>query len=75
MPIYEYCCPGCNNKFDLLRSFSQANEDVECPRCKRKARRLVSSFASFSKGAGGVSTPIGGGSSCGSCAPSSGCST
>ncbi|MDD5093551.1 MAG: zinc ribbon domain-containing protein [Dehalococcoidia bacterium] len=74
MPIYEYRCPGCSNRFDLLRSFSQADEAVKCPKCGKKAKRLVSSFASFSKGAGGESTPIGGGSSCGSCASSS-CST
>ena len=74
MPIYEYCCPSCDNKFDLLRSFSQADEKVACPKCDTKARRLVSAFASFSKGTDGLSTPVGGGSSCDSCSSSS-CST
>lgn len=71
MPIYEYCCPKCENRFDLLRSISQADETVTCPKCGQTAKRLVSCFASFAKDAGGASTPIGGGGGCGPCSGSS----
>ncbi|MCL0036118.1 zinc ribbon domain-containing protein [Dehalococcoidia bacterium] len=74
MPIYEYYCPDCGGKFDLLRRLSQVDEVALCPVCNREARRLISAFASFARDAGGVSTPIGGGSSCATCSSSS-CAT
>ncbi|MFW0858591.1 MAG: FmdB family zinc ribbon protein [Dehalococcoidia bacterium] len=74
MPIYEYCCPNCGGKFDLLRPFSQVDEAALCPECNHEARRLISSFVSFARDAGGVSTPIGGVSSCGTCSSST-CAT
>jgi putative FmdB family regulatory protein len=74
MPIYEYKCQECTNKFELLRSFGRADDAAQCPRCQSdNARRLVSMFASFSKGDGGVMTAVGG-SSCSSCAATS-CAT
>jgi putative FmdB family regulatory protein len=73
MPIYEYCCPNCGGEFDLLRSFSQVDEVALCPECNHEARRLISSFASFSLDSGGVSTSIGGGT-CGTCSSTT-CST
>jgi len=74
MPIYEYCCPDCGDKFELLRPFSQVDQVTLCPECNREAKRLVSSFASFARDAGGVSTPIGGDSSCNTCSSST-CAT
>jgi len=72
MPIYEYICPACNCKFDLLRSVSKANESASCPKCKGTAKRVFSRFASFSKGDGGESTHIAGtGSSCTGCSSTS----
>ena len=74
MPIYEYNCTNCNNHFEVLLSFDKADELVVCPKCDHAARKIISTFASFSKDAGGVSIPIGGSSSCDSCSSSS-CST
>lgn len=75
MPIYEYFCPVCEEKFELLRSLSCAEQDASCPRCRGKARRAISSFASFSKSSDGGSIPMtGSGSSCGGCAATS-CAT
>ncbi len=70
MPIYEYVCPGCQLKFDLLRSLSQADEGAACPRCQATAQRVLSSFACFSRSESGVSSPLGG-SSCTSCGAAS----
>jgi putative FmdB family regulatory protein len=70
MPIYEYICSSCNLKFELRRSFSQADEAALCPSCHATAKKLLSSFIAFSKGAEGESSPIGG-SACSGCAASS----
>ncbi|HLJ67986.1 MAG TPA: zinc ribbon domain-containing protein [Chloroflexota bacterium] len=69
MPVYEYVCEDCNDRFDrLVRSFSVADE-VECERCSSPhVRRLISSFA-----VSGLDDPItprastGGGCCGGSC--------
>ncbi len=74
MPLYEYLCTRCNLKFELLRSISQSSEAAPCPDCHTSAERTPSSFASFSKSAEGISTPIGGGHSCGTCSATS-CAT
>lgn len=74
MPIYEYCCLDCRDEFELLRSFIQVDEAALCPICNGEARRVISAFASFSKDSGGVTTSIGGGSSCDTCSSSS-CAT
>ncbi|MBU2009543.1 MAG: zinc ribbon domain-containing protein [Chloroflexi bacterium] len=71
MPVYEYGCSGCSLKFESLRPMAEA-DGVECPRCHRRAKRLLSRFASFSRSAEGVSAPISGTApSCGSCSSSS----
>jgi len=73
MPIYEYGCPECKNKFEKMRPFSQSNEPAACPACQTESRRVFSKFACFSKSEGGVSAPVGGGG-CAGCS-SSNCST
>ena len=71
MPIYEYLCPDCDLKFELLRRQSQASEAAPCPRCHNGAKRMLSACAFFSKSSEGSSAPIGGSSSCGSCSATS----
>jgi len=71
MPIYEYICSDCDLKFELLRSLSQANEATSCPQCHNEAKRILSSFNAFSGGAEGVSTALGGNSSCSTCSATS----
>ena len=69
MPIYEYQCNSRQKKFDVRRSFSNANDDAECPSCGKQAKRILSKFACFSKdSSGGAVTSIAGtGGSCASC--------
>lgn len=75
MPLYVFQCLDCDEKFERLCSYSTANNGVNCPRCNGKnVERAVSSFASFSKGEGGVTKSVGGSSGCASCA-SSNCSS
>ena len=69
MPIYEYTCPDCGVKFETLRSMSQADAPIDCPRCEsQNPRRGLSLFAAVSKGAGGETRSVAGTStSCASC--------
>jgi putative FmdB family regulatory protein len=80
MPIYEYCCTHCQNKFEQLRPISKSDEEAECPKCKMPAKRTVSKFVSRIKDDLGYLSHManassgGGGSSCGGCS-SSNCSS
>ena len=72
MPIYEYLCPHCDVKFDLLRPFSRADEPAACPECGGEdTQRAISMFASFSKSSDGSTSSVAGGSSCAGCAATS----
>lgn len=68
MPIYEYYCTDCKEKFELLRPFSRIDEPAGCPKCKKGSKRILSRFASFSKDASGNTAPVsGGGGGCSTC--------
>jgi putative FmdB family regulatory protein len=72
MPIYEYICTECNNKFELMRPISQSGSDADCPKCKKKARRALSTFCCVSTNESGVSAPIAGaGGGCSTCGSTS----
>jgi len=59
MPIYEYECLKCGERFELRRGMSDSDQDVKCPRCEAEnPRRVLSTFATTS-----------GGSSCASGSP------
>ena len=46
MPIYEYRCQTCGNKFEKIRRMVDADNELECPDCRSKAvKRLQSAFA------------------------------
>jgi len=63
MPIYEYTCQDCQTSFELIRSISEADADVECIKChSENVKRLVSLF-----NASGNERPITGSSGCSGC--------
>jgi putative FmdB family regulatory protein len=65
MPLYEYECRNCGTKFEVLRSFSQADDPTCCPHCsKESVTRLPALIHAFSSGHS-LSAQAG---SCGSCA-------
>ena len=70
MPLYEYYCPRCATKFELLRPMNRIDEPATCPSGHRATSRTLSVFASTSKGGDsamdfGDSMPSGGGCACG----------
>jgi putative FmdB family regulatory protein len=74
MPLYEYYCKRCQQRFELLRPVSRMDDPAVCPEGHEGATRVLSTFAAFSQGDGGASEVIGGGSPCSGCAADS-CST
>ncbi|MEN8098536.1 MAG: FmdB family zinc ribbon protein [Chloroflexota bacterium] len=71
MPIYEYYCAVCDQRFDSMRSMSQADEPAPCPNCQLLAGRCASVFAA--RGSNGKSI-AGSQSGCTGCAATS-CAT
>lgn len=73
MPVYEYICEECNNKFDKMRPFSQADFKIVCIKCgSTDTRRALSrvnmhtaSSSSHSSSAGGCRSCTSG--NCGNC--------
>jgi len=77
MPIYEYQCVDCGERFDALRSMSKADAPIGCENCDSlQTTRKVSAVFAHSTGSSGSRVVAGGGSgsSCGSCSGGS-CST
>jgi len=48
MPIYEYCCPACGTRFEVLHLERVTGDSAECPRCHSPhSRRVMSRFATM----------------------------
>lgn len=46
MPIFEYQCSECNNKYDIFHKSQSSSEKIECPSCgSDKSKKLFSAFA------------------------------
>jgi len=53
MPLYEYHCRRCGNRFEKLRRIKDADSNLECPKCRSmEVERQFSTFA-----AGGCGGP------------------
>ena len=51
MPLYEYQCAACEQRFERIQKFSDPPVDT-CPSCGGKVRKLLSSPAIQFKGSG-----------------------
>src|SRR5215204_286289 len=51
MPLYEYQCDACSNRFERIQKFSDPHVDT-CPSCGGTVRKLLSSPAIQFKGSG-----------------------
>ena len=51
MPIYEYQCEGCADRFEVKQSMKD-DPLTTCPQCGKPVQRLISSPAIMFKGSG-----------------------
>lgn len=51
MPLYEYLCTQCGNRFEKIQKFS-AEPEVACPKCGGELERPLTAPALQFKGAG-----------------------
>ncbi|MEV0297254.1 FmdB family zinc ribbon protein [Nocardia sp. NPDC050710] len=62
MPTYSYACTQCDNRFDIVQSFSDEALSV-CEKCSGKLRKLFNSVGIVFKGSGFYRTDSRGGAS------------
>ncbi|MEV4129097.1 FmdB family zinc ribbon protein [Nocardia sp. NPDC049707] len=62
MPTYSYACTQCDNRFDIVQSFTDEALSV-CSECSGKLRKLFNSVGIVFKGSGFYRTDSRGGSS------------
>jgi putative FmdB family regulatory protein len=67
MPVYEYVCTACKNKFEKMRPFSKSNEDADCPRCHKIGKRIISACYAKTTDSAGLTQQLGSSHSCSSC--------
>ena len=54
MPMYEYRCRKCSERFEMLRRMTDDDRDVECPECRSdEVERLLSAFSAGGCGSSG----------------------
>ena len=59
MPIYEYRCEDCGNKFEKLVRRTADVPEIECPSCGQKhLRQELSTFAAHSNGGAKQDMPV-----------------
>ena len=51
MPTYSYACTSCDNRFDIVQSFTD-DALTECNECSGKLRKLFNSVGIVFKGSG-----------------------
>lgn len=61
MPTYSYACTECDNRFDIVQSFTEDSLTV-CNECNGKLRKLFNSVGIVFKGSGFYRTDSRGGS-------------
>jgi putative FmdB family regulatory protein len=72
VPIYEYRCRDCDERFELRRAMAEADEPATCPDGHVDAVRLLPVFASVGRASSAASSsagaapagPCGGGCAC-----------
>jgi putative FmdB family regulatory protein len=68
MPLYEYFCPKCASKYELLRPISRSDDAGTCPKGHGGGARTLSMFAAVTKGRSAnemMDASSGGGCGCG----------
>lgn len=50
MPIYEYVCPKCKQKFEQIAPISACGMEQSCLKCGTSSKRIPSTIAHFHMG-------------------------
>lgn len=59
MPVYEYICLKCNEKFSLLRSINASGYETNCPECaSNEVKKVISAFCCSSGSGGDVTSSM-----------------
>lgn len=67
MPIYEYLCDDCGERYEKL--VMSKSQPIECPKCASKKKTTqLSVFSAATKSANGTSSSTSSASSGGGCA-------
>ena len=64
MPLYEYRCPQCDHRFEVLQRMGEGADGLTCPQCgAEKPVKQFSTFAATGDAAfgGSCSAPAGSG--------------
>ncbi len=69
MPLYEYACGDCGNRFEMLQALGAGADGFHCPQCgAQQLEKVYSTFASaVGSGAGARSASEGPMASGGGC--------
>jgi putative FmdB family regulatory protein len=58
MPIYEYKCPSCGERFEAHRKITDSDSELKCHKCgKKQPQRIFSTFGTCSAGKSCLSSP------------------
>ncbi len=69
MPVYEYRCDTCKERFEIRRSFAESDAAAACPLCQGEhTRRLLSNFYAMTSSSDGGTGAVAGGGGCAGCA-------
>ncbi|GAI20545.1 unnamed protein product [marine sediment metagenome] len=55
MPIYEFECEKCGERFELHRNMADSDREVRCPKCGAEKPQRV--FSVFGKGSSSMACP------------------
>ncbi len=68
MPLYEYICQECGERFDALSQIKEADRPIACAHChSERTTRQLSVFNAHSGGKIVTTSSAGNGCGCGSC--------
>lgn len=73
MPVFEYQCKDCNNKYDVYHKSSTNLSEIVCPSCGSEEHKKL--FSAFSASVSSLAAPSCESGSCGIPAPTGGCAS
>ena len=57
MPLYEYHCNDCNEDFEKMVRFSEADQSAACPACQSPdTTKKISRMAAYGRSLNGISS-------------------